>query len=103
MDKPRSTRPAQEASQILDEQLCFAVHSTLLGLNKVYRRLLKDLGIGDGSRGIVPQYGCTPQGTAVAGGVPGLRYAASGFCGASSSSTLLFSSQRFIESTTACL
>ncbi|MEN9706103.1 MAG: hypothetical protein RLZZ393_1982 [Pseudomonadota bacterium] len=60
-------------------------------------RLLKDLGIGDGSRGIVPQYGCTPQGTPVAGGVPGLRYAAAGFCGASSSSTLLFSSQRFIQ------
>ena len=60
-------------------------------------RLLKDLGIGDGSRGIVPQYGCTPQGTPVAGGVPGLRYAASGFCGASNSSSLLFSSQRFIK------
>jgi outer membrane receptor protein involved in Fe transport len=60
-------------------------------------RLLKDLGIGDGTRGIVPQYGCTPQGTPVAGGVPGLRYAATGFCGSSSSSTLLFSSQRFIK------
>lgn len=60
-------------------------------------RLLSNLGIGDGSRGIVPQYGCTPQGTPVAGGVPGLRYAASGFCGASSSSVVLFSSQRYIE------
>jgi iron complex outermembrane recepter protein len=60
-------------------------------------RLLSTLGIGDGSRGIVPQYGCTAQATPVAGGVPGLRYAASGFCGASSSSSLLFSSQRFIE------
>ncbi len=60
-------------------------------------RLLKDLGIGDGTRGIVPQYGCTPGGTPVTGGVPGLRYAAAGFCGASSSSTLLFSSQRFIQ------
>jgi len=60
-------------------------------------RLLSALGIGDGSRGIVPQYGCTPQPAPVAGGVPGLRYAAGGFCGSSSSSALLFSSQRFIE------
>ncbi len=60
-------------------------------------RLLTDIGIGDGTRGIVPQYGCTAQATPVTGGVPGLRYAASGFCGASNSSSLLFSSQRFIE------
>jgi len=60
-------------------------------------RLLSNIGIGDGSRGIVPQYGCTPQATPVSGGVPGLRYAASGFCGASSSSVVLFSSQRYIE------
>ena len=59
-------------------------------------RLLKDIGIGDGSRGIVPQYGCTAQATPVAGGVPGLRYAASGFCGASNSSVIQFSSQRTI-------
>ncbi|HEY9063847.1 MAG TPA: MarR family transcriptional regulator [Burkholderiaceae bacterium] len=32
-------------SQLLDEQLCFAVYSTMLGLNKVYRKLLKDLGL----------------------------------------------------------
>ena len=32
-------------SQFLDEQLCFAVYSTMLGLNKVYRKLLKDLGL----------------------------------------------------------
>src|SRR6185369_13964448 len=59
-------------------------------------RLLKDIGIGDGSRGIVPEYGCTAQPTRVAGGVPGLRYAASGFCGASNSSVIQFSSQRTI-------
>lgn len=27
----------------LDDQLCFAVYSTMLGLNKIYRRLLKPL------------------------------------------------------------
>ena len=32
-------------SQRLDEQLCFAVYSTMLGLNKHYRQLLKELGI----------------------------------------------------------
>lgn len=29
----------------LDDQLCFAVYSTMLGLNKIYRRLLKPLGL----------------------------------------------------------
>lgn len=29
----------------IDQQLCFAVYSTMLGLNKVYRDLLKELGI----------------------------------------------------------
>ena len=29
----------------LDQQLCFALYSTVLGLNKVYRGLLKDLGL----------------------------------------------------------
>ena len=29
----------------LDQQLCFALYSTMLGLNKVYRGLLKDLGL----------------------------------------------------------
>jgi MarR family transcriptional regulator, organic hydroperoxide resistance regulator len=31
--------------QQIDEQLCFAIYSTMLGLNKVYRELLKDLEI----------------------------------------------------------
>jgi len=29
----------------LDQQLCFALYSTMLGLNKVYRGLLKDLDL----------------------------------------------------------
>jgi iron complex outermembrane receptor protein len=60
-------------------------------------RLLRDIYPGNDTRGIIPQYGCTAQATPVAGGVPGLRFAAGGFCGASNSSSLLFSSQRFIE------
>jgi outer membrane receptor protein involved in Fe transport len=60
-------------------------------------RLLRDIYIGNDTRGIIPQYGCTAQATPVVGGVPGLRFAAGGFCGASNSSSLLFSSQRFIE------
>ena len=40
------TKPsAQGASQLLDQQLCFAVYSTMLGLNRVYRKLLKGLGL----------------------------------------------------------
>jgi MarR family transcriptional regulator, organic hydroperoxide resistance regulator len=31
--------------QQLDQQLCFALYSTMLGFNKVYRDLLKDLGL----------------------------------------------------------
>ena len=30
---------------MLDQQLCFAVYSTMLGLNKIYRKLLKGLGL----------------------------------------------------------
>jgi DNA-binding MarR family transcriptional regulator len=46
--KPRSssaTKALGSFSQRLDEQLCFAVYSTMLGLNKVYRQLLKSLGL----------------------------------------------------------
>jgi DNA-binding MarR family transcriptional regulator len=32
-------------SLALDQQLCFALYSTMLGVNKVYRGLLKDLGV----------------------------------------------------------
>jgi DNA-binding MarR family transcriptional regulator len=40
--KPASAAPF---SQQLDQQLCFALYSTMLGFNKVYRDLLKDLGL----------------------------------------------------------
>jgi MarR family transcriptional regulator, organic hydroperoxide resistance regulator len=47
--KPSSATPPAGApemfSQRLDEQLCFAIYSTMLGLNKVYRQLLKSLGL----------------------------------------------------------
>lgn len=46
MNKPRaSLSPPPAASQLLDEQLCFAIYSTMLGLNKIYRKLLKGLGL----------------------------------------------------------
>ncbi|HET9645762.1 MAG TPA: MarR family transcriptional regulator [Burkholderiaceae bacterium] len=47
MDKPRSSPPPTAArySQLLDEQLCFAVYSTMLGINKIYRKVLKGLGL----------------------------------------------------------
>ena len=35
----------QSDSLALDEQLCFAVYSTMLSLNKVYRGLLRDLDL----------------------------------------------------------
>lgn len=46
MNKPKSS-PALPPVQplALDQQLCFALYSTLLGLNKVYRGLLKNLGL----------------------------------------------------------
>ena len=46
MNKPKSS-PASLPGQslALDQQLCFALYSTMLGLNKVYRPLLKDLGL----------------------------------------------------------
>ena len=37
--------PAVCVPQQIDEQICFAIYSTMLGLNKVYRDLLKDLEI----------------------------------------------------------
>ncbi|MDI1360554.1 MarR family winged helix-turn-helix transcriptional regulator [Methylotenera sp.] len=35
----------QNSLLVLDDQLCFALYSTMLGMNKVYRNLLKKLGI----------------------------------------------------------
>lgn len=44
--KSRPAKPAAARSpQKLDEQLCFALYSTGLALNKVYRRLLSGLGL----------------------------------------------------------
>jgi len=38
---PSATAP----SLLLDEQLCFALHSTVLAMNKVYRKLLRALDL----------------------------------------------------------
>uniref|UniRef100_UPI0040393DD3 MarR family winged helix-turn-helix transcriptional regulator n=1 Tax=Variovorax sp. BK018 TaxID=3450241 RepID=UPI0040393DD3 len=46
--KRSTTQPADASSSdplALDEQLCFAVYSTMLSLNKVYRGLLRDLDL----------------------------------------------------------
>lgn len=41
-----STPAAQKTPAVaLDQQLCFALYSTMLGFNKVYRDLLKNLGL----------------------------------------------------------
>lgn len=42
-----SSRPsaADAPSLVLDEQLCFALHSTVLAMNKVYRKLLRSLDL----------------------------------------------------------
>lgn len=42
-----SSRPsaADAPSLLLDEQLCFALHSTVLAMNKVYRKLLRSLDL----------------------------------------------------------
>jgi DNA-binding MarR family transcriptional regulator len=46
MNKARSSSASLPAQSLeLDQQLCFALYSTMLGLNKVYRALLKDLGL----------------------------------------------------------
>ncbi|MBB4225157.1 MarR family winged helix-turn-helix transcriptional regulator [Variovorax guangxiensis] len=49
MPAKRITAPSTEApasnALALDEQLCFAVYSTMLSLNKVYRGLLRDLDL----------------------------------------------------------
>ena len=45
----RTLRPSSVSSAArpheLDQQLCFALYSTMLGMNKVYRALLKGLGL----------------------------------------------------------
>jgi MarR family transcriptional regulator, organic hydroperoxide resistance regulator len=39
--RPRSPKP----SLLLGEQLCFALYSTMLAMNKLYRKLLRKLGL----------------------------------------------------------
>ncbi|WP_343641251.1 MarR family transcriptional regulator [Roseateles sp.] len=44
----KSQKPAAAQACVpleIDQQLCFAIYSTMLGLNKVYRELLKDLDL----------------------------------------------------------
>lgn len=44
--KPLAKAPAPSAASLqLGEQLCFAVYSTMLGMNRVYRPLLNTLGV----------------------------------------------------------
>src|SRR3984893_14158777 len=46
MTTPRTVRPRNpKTSLLLSEQLCFALYSTMLALNKVYRKLLRKLGL----------------------------------------------------------
>src|SRR6267143_2824537 len=40
---PARGKPA--ASLLLGEQLCFALYSTMAAMNKVYRKLLRELGV----------------------------------------------------------
>jgi DNA-binding MarR family transcriptional regulator len=43
--KPAASLPDDYAALALDNQLCFALYSTMLALNKAYRGLLEDLGL----------------------------------------------------------
>lgn len=43
--KTPPTAANEAAAPKLEQQLCFAVYSTMLGFNKVYRELLKDMGL----------------------------------------------------------
>src|ERR1700732_4770671 len=46
MTTPRTVRPRNpKPSLLLSEQLCFALYSTMLAMNKVYRKLLRKLGL----------------------------------------------------------
>jgi DNA-binding MarR family transcriptional regulator len=46
MSMQRATRsPKLKPSLLLSEQLCFALYSTMLAMNKVYRKLLRKLGL----------------------------------------------------------
>jgi DNA-binding MarR family transcriptional regulator len=43
--KRPTARGAPAASLLLGDQLCFAVYSTMAAMNKVYRKLLRELGV----------------------------------------------------------
>jgi DNA-binding MarR family transcriptional regulator len=43
--KRLSARGTPAASLLLGDQLCFAVYSTMAAMNKVYRKLLRELGV----------------------------------------------------------
>ena len=46
MTVQRASRPTRSATSLqLGEQLCFALYSTMLAMNKVYRQLLLELGV----------------------------------------------------------
>ena len=46
MTAQRASRTAKPAASLqLGEQLCFALYSTMLAMNKVYRKLLLELGV----------------------------------------------------------
>jgi DNA-binding MarR family transcriptional regulator len=45
MKKPAATAKPLQPTLLLDDQLCFALYSTGLALNKVYRKLLTRLGL----------------------------------------------------------
>ena len=43
--QPASGRRKLGSSLLLGEQLCFALYSTMAAMNKVYRKLLRELGV----------------------------------------------------------
>src|SRR5712664_3493621 len=43
--KRTSSRGKPAASLLLGEQLCFALYSTIAAMNKIYRKLLRELGV----------------------------------------------------------
>lgn len=45
MKKPAASAKSPQPTLLLDDQLCFALYSTSLALNKVYRKLLAKLGL----------------------------------------------------------
>jgi len=42
---PQLREAAAAATPLLREQLCFALYSTMLSVNKIYRKVLRELGI----------------------------------------------------------